>query len=110
MLPSHGEAALNRGFHLSNHCVKRFVGSIEERRNLGDAEQRIDVEREREKYLTCGEMLLVEGCSVGVDRPEITVPTPDAVGILLRDDTLMPARGQDVVSQNSLSRRSMPSA
>jgi len=71
--------------------VNRFVGSIEERRNLVDTEQRIGVECEREKYLAAGEMLLVEGCSVGVGRLEITVSTPNTVGILPRDDTLMSA-------------------
>ena len=60
VLPNHGEAALNRGFHVPNHCVNHFVGSIEERRNLVDTEQRIGVEREREKYFAVGEMLLVE--------------------------------------------------
>ena len=93
MLPNRGEAALNRGFHLPNHCMNRFVGSIEERRNLIDTEQRIGVEREREKYLAAGEMLLVDGCSVGVDRLEITVSTPNTVGILPRDDTVIPAAG-----------------
>jgi hypothetical protein len=91
VLPNRGEAALNRGFHLSNHRVNRFVGSIEKRRNLVDTEQRIGVEREREKYLAAGEMLLVEGRSVGVDRLEITVSTPNTVGILPGDDTLIPA-------------------
>ena len=91
MLPNCGEAALNRGFRLSNHCVNRFVGSIEERRNLIDTEQCIGVKREREKYLAAGEMLLVEGRSVGVDRLEITVSTPNTVGIFPCDDTVMPA-------------------
>jgi len=91
VLPNRGEAALNRGFHLPNHCVNGFVGSIEEWRNLVDTEQRIRVEREREKYLAAGEMLLVERRSVGVGRLEITVSTPNTVGILPRDDTLIPA-------------------
>jgi hypothetical protein len=46
-----GEAALKRGFYLPTRCVNGFVGPTQERRDLGDTEYSIGVEREREKHL-----------------------------------------------------------
>jgi len=42
--PHDGEAALNRGFHLSNRCVNGSMGPTEERRGLVDTEQCVCVE------------------------------------------------------------------
>ena len=49
---------MNRGFYLPNRGVNGFVGSVEQRCDLVDAEQRTGVEREREKDLAAGEVLL----------------------------------------------------
>ena len=51
---------------------------------LSEGEQTVvsflsNVECEREKHLSCGEMLLVKRHSIGVDRLEIVVTTPHTV-------------------------------
>ena len=87
--PNNGEAALNRGFHLPNRRMDGSVGSPEERRNLIDTEQCVGVESEREKHLSCGEVLLVERRAVGENRLKIAVTTPDSVEFLPRHNALM---------------------
>ena len=77
--PDDGEAAMNRGFHVSNRRVNGSIGATEERRDLVDTEQRVRIEREREKHLTAGEVLLVERRSVGENRLKIAVTAPDSV-------------------------------
>jgi len=82
---------MDRGFHLPNRRVNGFVGPTEQRCDLVDTEQRIGVERECEKYLAAGEVLLVKGCSVGVDRLEIAVTAPNAVEMRPRLNGVVPA-------------------
>ena len=89
--PNDGEAALNRGFHVSNRRVDGSVGPSEERRNLIDTEHCVRVERESEKHLSCGEVLLVERRSIGVDRLKIAVTAPDSVEFFPCDDALVAA-------------------
>jgi hypothetical protein len=89
--PDHGKAVLDCGFHLSNRCVHGSVGSIEERRNLVDTEQRIGVEDEREKHLAAGEALLMERRSIGIYWLEIAASAPDTVNVLPGHDTLITA-------------------
>jgi len=82
---------MNRGFHVTNRRVNGSIGSTEERRDLVDTEQCVGVERESEKHLTAGEVLLVEWCAVGENRLKIAVTAPDSVGTFPRDDALVTA-------------------
>ena len=87
--PNDGEAALNRGFHLSNRRMNGSVGSAEERRDLVDTEQCVRGERASEKHLTAGEVLLVERCSVCEKRLKIAVTVPDSVDFVPSEDALV---------------------
>jgi len=89
--PDDGEAALNRGFHLSNRRVNGSIGPTEERRDLVDTEQCVRIERESEKHLTAGEVLLVEGRAVGENRLKIAVTAPNSVEFVPGDDALVTA-------------------
>jgi len=82
---------MNRGFHVSNRRVDGSVGPSEERRNLVDTEQRVRVECESEKHLSCGEVLLVKWRSVGENRLKIAVTAPDSVDTLPSHDALVAA-------------------
>ena len=57
-----------------------------ETRDFIDTEQGICVENEREKDLACGEVLLAEGCAVGVGGFELAAATPDTIGVLPRSN------------------------
>jgi len=89
--PDDGEAALNRGFHLSNRRVNDSIGLTEERRDLVDTEQCVRIERESEKHLSCGEVLLVEWRAVGENRLKIAVTAPNSVEFVPGDDALVTA-------------------
>jgi hypothetical protein len=58
---------------------------------LVDTEQCVRVERESEKHLTAGEVLLVERRSIGENRLKIAVTAPNPVKFFPRDDALMTA-------------------
>lgn len=84
LLPDEGEAARDRGFHLSNRVIDGLVRPVEHNRDLRDTEQRVCIEEVREKHLSGGEVLLVEGRAIGVDRFKIAVSADNAVGRLPR--------------------------
>jgi hypothetical protein len=86
LFPDEREAACDRGFHLSNRVIDGLVGSVEYDRDLRDTEQRVCIEKVREKHLTAGEVLLVEWRTVGVDRFEIAFSADNAVGRFPRVD------------------------
>jgi len=89
--PDNWEAALNRGFHLSNRRVNGSIGPTKERRDLVDTEQCVRIERESEKHLTAGEVLLVERCAVGENRLKIAATAPNSVEFFPGYDTLLTA-------------------
>jgi hypothetical protein len=90
-MPDEGEAAFKRGFQVSNCGVNRVICTVKNNCDLVDAKQRISVEDEREKDLPAGEVLLAEGCTVGIGRFELTTATPDTIGVLPRSDRLIAA-------------------
>ena len=76
--PDGREAARERGFHVVDRLEDGFVGVVEQRRDLVDAEEGVGVEDEGDEKLAGSEFRVVEGCAAGVGGFPVTASTPDA--------------------------------
>ena len=76
-IPDGWEAASERGFYVVDRLEDGFVGVVEQRRDLVDAEEGIGVENEGDEKFAGGEFRVLEGCSAGVGSFPITAATPN---------------------------------
>ena len=85
-----------RGLHIADRLEDSFIGTVEQRRDLIDAEEGIGIEDEGEEELAGGEFRVVERRSSGVGGFLDTAPTPDprgaveSAGITVRADSAGP--------------------